>query len=86
MYTYRNPLADASLAGITPGVLSESSSFTGAGQRNIQNSISLDGVGGSQNLVTSTTMRPSVDSVNQYRCRPVPRRPNMARISAYAST
>jgi hypothetical protein len=54
-----------SLAGTTPGVLSGSSSFTGAGQRNIQNSISLDGIGASQNLLTSTTMRPSVDSVNE---------------------
>ena len=54
-----------SLAGTTPGVLSGSSSFTGAGQRNIQNSISLDGIGASQNLLTSTTMRPSVDSVTE---------------------
>jgi len=52
-----------SIASTTPGVLSGTSSFIGAGQRNIQNSISLDGVGASQNLLTSTTMRPSIESV-----------------------
>jgi hypothetical protein len=54
-----------SLASTTPGVLAGTSSFTGAGQRNIQNSISLDGIGASQNLLTSTTMRPSVDSITE---------------------
>src|SRR5687768_15068656 len=33
-----------SLAGTTPGVLGGTSSFTGAGQRNIQNSLSMDGI------------------------------------------
>jgi hypothetical protein len=53
------------LASTAPGVLSGTSSFIGAGQRSTQNSISLDGVGASQNLLTSTTMRPSIDSVSE---------------------
>ena len=49
-----------SLAGTTPGVLGGTSSFTGAGQRNIQNSLSMDGINTAANLLTATSMRPDL--------------------------
>jgi outer membrane receptor protein involved in Fe transport len=54
-----------SLAGTTPGVLSGTSSFTGAGQRNIQNSLSIDGINSAANLLTATSMRPIADAVTE---------------------
>jgi hypothetical protein len=54
-----------SLAGTTPGVLGGSSSFTGAGQRNIQNSLSMDGINTAANLLTATSMRPISDAVTE---------------------
>ncbi len=54
-----------SLAGTTPGVLGGTSSFTGAGQRNIQNSLSMDGINTAANLLTSTSMRPISDAVTE---------------------
>ena len=54
-----------SLAGTTPGVLSGTGSFTGAGQRNIQNSLALDGINSAANLLTSTSMRPIADAVTE---------------------
>jgi hypothetical protein len=54
-----------SLAGTTPGVLAGTSSFTGAGQRNIQNSLSMDGINTAANLLTATSMRPIADAVTE---------------------
>jgi hypothetical protein len=54
-----------SLAGTTPGVLGGTSSFTGAGQRNIQNSLSMDGINSAANLLTATSMRPIADAVTE---------------------
>jgi hypothetical protein len=65
------------LATITPGVLSGQTgvagttlsspmgNFVGAGQRNIQNSLSLDGIASSNNLLPITTMRPIADAVTE---------------------
>ena len=57
-----------SLASTTPGVLGGINSdiglsFRGAGQREIQNSLSLDGINSSANLLASTSMRPIADAV-----------------------
>ncbi|MGH9159516.1 MAG: carboxypeptidase regulatory-like domain-containing protein [Vicinamibacteraceae bacterium] len=54
-----------SLAGTTPGVLAGSSSFTGAGQRAPQNSLSLDGINAAANFTTQTSMRPIADAVTE---------------------
>src|SRR5918996_1437440 len=53
------------LAGTTPGVLSGSNSFTGAGQRALQNSLSLDGINAAANFTTQTSMRPIADAVTE---------------------
>ncbi len=63
------------LAVITPGVLpglkaaagnpGGGEDFIAAGTREIQNSISLDGVSLMNNLITTTTFRPSVDAVQE---------------------
>jgi hypothetical protein len=58
------------LASITPGVLSGNSSdiglsFRGAGQREIQNSLSLDGINSSSNLLAATSMRPISEAVTE---------------------
>ncbi len=64
-------------ATITPGVIAgfksrtgSSSSggedFIGAGAREVQNSISLDGVSIMSNLISTTTLRPSVDAVEEF--------------------
>jgi hypothetical protein len=68
----RDPLK---LATITPGVLpglktpagnpGGGEGFVGAGVREIQNSVSLDGVSIMNNLITTTTFRPSVDAVQE---------------------
>jgi hypothetical protein len=55
-------------ASITPGVLAAPGtdiglSFRGAGQREIQNSLSLDGINSSSNLLAATSMRPIADAV-----------------------
>jgi hypothetical protein len=59
-----------SLASTTPGVLSGVTgdiglSFRGAGQREIQNSLSLDGINSSSNLLAFTSMRPIADAVTE---------------------
>src|SRR5690349_18361500 len=58
------------LAATTPGVLAApvtdiGLSFRGAGQREIQNSLSLDGINASANLLAQTTMRPIADAVEE---------------------
>src|SRR4051794_30863682 len=58
------------LAATTPGVLAGINSdiglsFRGAGQREIQNSLSLDGINSSANLLASTSMRPIADAVEE---------------------
>src|SRR4029453_11813823 len=64
-------------AALTPGVLTGMKSrtgantsggqdFIGAGAREVQNSISLDGVSITSNLVSTTTLRPSVDAVSEF--------------------
>ena len=59
-----------SLAAATPGVLGGLTSdigmsFRGAGQREIQNSLSLDGINASANLLAATSMRPIADAVEE---------------------
>ena len=59
-----------SLASTTPGVLGGTNSdiglsFRGAGQREIQNSLSLDGINASSNLLAATSMRPIADAVTE---------------------
>ncbi len=68
----RNPLR---LALTTPGVIAGFKSpagnpgggegYIGAGTREIQNSVSLDGVSIMNNLITTTTFRPSIDAVQE---------------------
>jgi hypothetical protein len=67
----RDPLK---LAITTPGVIQgmkatdgvpPGQDFIGAGTREIQNSLSLDGISILNNLITTTSMRPSVDSVQE---------------------
>ena len=58
------------LAATTPGVLGGLNSdiglsFRGAGQREIQNSLSLDGINATANLLAATSMRPIADAVNE---------------------
>jgi len=58
------------LASTTPGVLGGVSgdiglNFRGAGQREIQNSLSLDGINSSANLLAATSMRPIADAVEE---------------------
>ncbi len=58
------------LAATTPGVLTGLTSdiglsFRGAGQREIQNSLSLDGINATANLLAATSMRPIADAVNE---------------------
>ena len=40
-------------------------SFSGAGQREIQNSLSLDGINSSSNLLAATSMRPIAEAVKE---------------------
>ena len=59
-----------SLATTTPGVVAGPNSdiglsFRGAGQREIQNSLSLDGINSSSNLLAATSMRPIADAVTE---------------------
>jgi Carboxypeptidase regulatory-like domain len=59
-----------SLAQTTPGVLSAGTSdiglsFRGAGQREIQNSLALDGINSSSNLLAMTSMRPIAEAVTE---------------------
>jgi hypothetical protein len=58
------------LASGTPGVLAGLTqdiglSFRGAGQREIQNSLSLDGINSSANLLAMTSMRPIAEAVEE---------------------
>jgi hypothetical protein len=61
------------LATTTPGVLGGPAassgdiglSFRGAGQREIQNSLSLDGINSTANLLAATSMRPIADAVTE---------------------
>jgi hypothetical protein len=68
----RDPLQ---LAVTTPGVLPGQKSpngtppgedFIGAGTREIQNSVSLDGISIMNNLITTTPYHPSVDSIQEF--------------------
>lgn len=68
----RDPLQ---LAAITPGVLPGQKAsngvppgedFIGAGTREIQNSISLDGISIVNNLITTTPFHPSVDAIQEF--------------------
>ena len=59
-----------SLASTTPGVLGGNNSdiglsFRGAGQREIQNSLALDGINSSSNLLAATSMRPIAEAVTE---------------------
>jgi hypothetical protein len=59
-----------SLASTTPGVLAPTNSdigqsFRGAGQREIQNSLSLDGINSSSNLLAATSMQPISEAVTE---------------------
>ena len=54
-----------SLAGTTPTVLNGTDQFIGAGQRGIQNSLSMDGINAAANLRTQTSMRPMADAVTE---------------------
>src|SRR5438128_629296 len=59
-----------SLASTTPGVLTGVNgdiglNFRGAGQREIQNSLALDGINSSSNLLAATSMRPIADAVTE---------------------
>src|SRR5436189_750548 len=59
-----------SLASTTPGVVAAPTSdiglsFRGAGQREIQNILSLDGINSSSNLLAATSMRPIADAVTE---------------------
>src|SRR5437763_1998815 len=63
------------LASTTPGVLGGLNSdiglsFRGAGQREIQNSLSLDGINSSANLLAATSMRPLADAVTEIQVQP----------------
>jgi hypothetical protein len=58
------------LAATTPGVLTGLNSdiglsFRGAGQREIQNSLSLDGINATSNLLAATSMKPISDAVTE---------------------
>jgi outer membrane receptor protein involved in Fe transport len=58
------------LASTTPGVLGGLNtdiglSFRGAGQREIQNSLALDGINSTANLLAATSMRPIADAVEE---------------------
>ncbi|MBA2604051.1 MAG: TonB-dependent receptor, partial [Acidobacteria bacterium] len=58
------------LASTTPGVLGGQTSdigltFRGAGQRDIQNSLTLDGINSSSNLLAATSMRPIAEAVSE---------------------
>ncbi len=58
------------LAATTPGVQAGNTSdigfsFRGAGQRNIQNNMTLDGISSSSNLLAMTSMRPIQDAVEE---------------------
>jgi hypothetical protein len=54
------PGAKSSATGIPPG-----EDFNGAGTREIQNSLSLDGISIMNNLITTTPTRPMVDAVQE---------------------
>lgn len=58
------------LASTTPGVLRGQTtdiglSFRGAGQREIQNSLTMDGINATSNLLSMTSMRPMADAVSE---------------------
>ena len=85
------------LAVTTPGVLQGPKSsdtgtppgedFVGAGTREIQNSLSLDGISIVNNLITNTpTPGPWWKRCRRWRSRPAPTRPNTAPTWAFTST
>ncbi len=58
------------MAATTPGVLRGNTtdiglSFRGAGQREIQNSLTMDGINATSNLLAMTSMRPMADAVTE---------------------
>lgn len=82
----RDPLQLATTApGVLPGQKSANGippgeDFIGAGTREIQNSVSLDGIAIMNNLITTVPYHPSPDAIQEFECRPGPIRPNMAAI------
>jgi hypothetical protein len=75
-------------AALTPGVLTGMKSrtgantsggqdFIGAGAREVQNSISLDGVSIVSNLISTTTLRPPVDTISEFQVQTAPTRRSM---------
>ncbi len=54
------PGVKSSMTGVPPG-----NDFNGAGTREIQNSMSLDGIGIMNNLITTTPTRPMVETVQE---------------------
>jgi hypothetical protein len=68
----RDPLQLAvTTAGVLPGQKSPNGTppgedFIGAGTREIQNSVSLDGISIMNNLITTTPYHPSVDSIQEF--------------------
>ena len=69
----RNPLKLAlTVPTVIPGRKSPSGNpgggegYIGAGTREIQNSVSLDGVSIMNNLITTTTIRPNVDAIQEF--------------------
>ena len=70
------------LTGVPPG-----EDFNGAGTREIQNSMSLDGISIMNNLITTTPTRPMVGMrCRRSRSRPAPTRPSTAPTWAFTST
>ena len=57
----------AKLAEISPGVQrgTREGTWIGAGQRDIQNSLTLDGINSAANLMPSTSMQPIADAVEE---------------------
>ena len=79
------------LATTTPGVVAAPNSdiglsFRGAGQREIQNSLSLDGINSSSNLLAATSMRPIADAVTEIQVQTGSTSADTAPISACTST
>ena len=80
-----------SLATATPGVIVGRASdiglsFRGAGQREIQNSLSLDGINTASNLLAMTSMRPIAEAVEEMQIQTGSTSADTALISASIST
>jgi hypothetical protein len=71
----------SNMAGIPPG-----NDFVGAGTREIQNSLALDGISIVNNLITTTPTRPMVETVQEVEVQPAPTPHNTAPTWVYTST